>query len=80
MVNDRALKRLAEGLTEEQIDEPLAPEVQRDLIKVAADYYHWGNIDARRIMSDRQMARVRREFPKLATDLAVSDKNKDAGS
>ena len=62
LVNERVLKRLSEGLSEEQIDEPLAHEVQRDMIKVAAEYYHWGIIDARRIMSDRQMARVRREF------------------
>ena len=76
MSNDRALKRLSEGLAEEQLDEPLPPELQRDMIKVAADYYHWGTIDARRIMSDRQMARIRREFQSWQPTLTALGKVK----
>ena len=37
MANDTALKRLSEGLAEEQLDDPRPPELQRDVIKVAAD-------------------------------------------
>ena len=58
----RALKRSAQGLGDESIDEPLPPEHQRDLLARANTLYRWGVIDSRQICCDMQLAKIRREF------------------
>ena len=60
--NEKAIKRLSEGFSEEAVDEPLPPDVQRDIVKTAADHYRWGKIDSRRILADRGFAKIRKEF------------------
>ena len=60
--NERAIKRLSEGLSEEAVDEPLPPDVQRDVMKNATDFYRWGKICSRRILGDRGFAKIRKEF------------------
>ena len=37
--NEKAIKRLSEGFSEEAADEPLPPDVQRDVMKTATDFY-----------------------------------------
>ena len=59
---DRAAKREADGLPNEDIDEALPMDVHRDVISTAATFYTYPRFDARTVCKDTQLARFRREF------------------
>ena len=59
----RGVKRTAEGLDAEGIDEPLQDEIFKAIVKSFRTFYNWSdNIDARRIGCDSLHGRFRREF------------------
>ena len=55
-------KRLAEGISSEDLDEPLDVEVHKDMVATAATYWRWPRFDARAIGSDSAIGRMRRAF------------------
>ena len=57
----RGLKRAAEGLSDEALDEPLQPDVQKALEKVFAETYRW-QLPAANMPSDSLLGRGKREF------------------
>ena len=57
----RSLKRAAEGLSDEALDEPLQPDVQKALEKVFAETYRW-QLAAVHMPSDSLLGRGKREF------------------
>ena len=58
---ERKIKRRTEGLPTEELDDPLAPDIQRDIISTFLQHYNVLEIDSRRICADPQFARFRRE-------------------
>jgi len=59
----RGVKRTAEGLDAEGIDDPLQEQVFKAIIKSFRTFYSWpDNIDSRRIGCDSLHGRFRREF------------------
>ena len=52
----------SEGLPAEDLEEPLPPEMHKDIMKVSQDFYRVLRYDPRRICTDGQFARFRREF------------------
>ena len=58
---ERKVKRKTEGLPCEEMEEPLAPDVQKDIITTFLTFYNLLRIDSRRILSDPQFGRFRRE-------------------
>ena len=59
----RGVKRTAEGLDAEGIDDPLQEQVFKAIIKSFRTFYNWpDNIDSRRIGCDSLHGRFRREF------------------
>ena len=60
--NTRALKRVSENLPLEDIDEPLDPEVQKNIIEGFLKFHNWNSLDSRTMGSDALLGRLRREF------------------
>jgi len=58
----RRITRQAEGLPEETLEEPLSPEVSKDVINTFKTKYSWPNLDPRRMPSDSLFGRIHREF------------------
>ena len=58
----RQIKRSAQGLADEPLDDPLPAEQQRDLCASAISKYKWECIDPRTIAADHLFAKIRREF------------------
>ena len=63
---ERKIKRHTDGLPTEGIEEPLAPDIQSDIIATFLQYYNILDIDSRRICADPQFARFRRECQQSA--------------
>ena len=63
-ITQKSLKRSAEGISTEEQDEPLQPEVHDNVITLAADYYRVESFDARMLGCDALVGRIRREFEK----------------
>ena len=57
----RGLKRAAEGLSDEALDEPLQPDAQKALEKVFAETYRW-QLPASSMPSDSLLGRGKRDF------------------
>ena len=60
--NDRNIKRAAEGLPEESLDEPLPVPQHQDVLKAWQGFYKWPRVDSRRVCMDTQFCMFRREF------------------
>jgi hypothetical protein len=59
----RGVKRCAEGLDNEALDDPLQEEVFKAITKTFRQFYNWpGSFDSRRIGCDALHGRFRREF------------------
>ena len=65
----RAIKRSAQGLGDEALDDPLPSELQRDLHTNANKLYRWGTTDSRRVCCDAQLAKIRRELQQFLPSL-----------
>ena len=65
-----SLKRCAQGLSDEALDEPLPPDHQRDILARAQAFYRWGIVGSRRLCCDSQLAKIRREFQQLQPSMA----------
>ena len=59
---EHAVKRSAEGLPEEGLDDPLPVPMQKDIVSAWQKYYHWSRLDPRKVCMDGQFGRFRREF------------------
>ena len=70
----RAIKRKAEGLSEEPADEPLDFAVYKSIEETFKKYYKWHVIDARRVAADRIVGRLRREFEAKQPNLFPLDR------
>ena len=56
------IKRTADGLSDEMVDEPLDAEVQRNILATFRKMYKWNSIPAKQMGDDFLIGRVRREF------------------
>ena len=61
-IQARRIKREADGLNPGELDEPLAPEVYRDVLATACTYYRWRRFHLSDIAADGTFAKWRREF------------------
>ena len=71
----RGIKRGAEGLQEEAIDDPLAAHVQDSIERTFNAYYHW-TLSASRRASDNTLGRFRREFEQCTPTVSAALKIK----
>ena len=67
----RGIKRGAEGLTEEAVDDPLAAHLQDSIERAFQDFYKW-TLAATRRGCDSLLGRVRREFEKWSPSVLAA--------
>jgi len=86
-IAERALKRTADGLEDEAVDDPLPDGVQKSIEDAWDKAYSWGKLKAQQRGCDSLLARIFREFKKgsptlfavsKVRSLAYSQKGKDA--
>ena len=65
----RGVKRTAEGLEEDNLDDPLPSEIFKAVGTASRTYYNWPDIPAERIGSDRLLGRIRKEFQRKEPSL-----------
>jgi hypothetical protein len=58
----RGVRRSAEGLADEAIDEPLQAEVLESMLRTFGTYYNWPKISSDKMGCDSLTSRFRREF------------------
>ena len=76
----RTIKRTAEGLDAEHLDEPLESEAQRGMLATYKLVYRVFRIDPRDVCIDTQLARFRREFERRSQTLFEIAKAKPLAS